>query len=404
MSEAATLRIPDLSKHRSDFPILEREIDGRTVTYLDSAATSLKPQAVIDAVTGFYTGYTANVHRAVHALSEEATEAFEGARETVARFVNADTREIAFVRNATDAINVVAHTLRGKGCVIHPLSEHHSNLLPWRGGETVALDVLPGGELDLQAALRRIREVRPALLTMSTVSNALGNKLPISELTACAHEVSAYVMLDLSQSVGHEPVDVRALGCDFACFSGHKMLGPSGVGVLYRREGMADAVQPILVGGAMVHEVHVADHTYQPYPWGIEAGTPNIEGVIALGVACDYLENVGVDAIRVHCRHLTDHARAGLEKLKNVKIYGGAGEALSDSIVTFTVNGLAAHGVARMLSNRFAIMVRSGYHCAQPFHEACGIPETVRASVHLYNTVEEIRAFVKAVSIVAQMS
>lgn len=404
MSDAATLRIPNLSKHRGEFPILERKIDGQRVTYLDSAATSLKPRAVIDAVIGFYSGYSANVHRAVHALSEEATEAFEGARETVARFVNADTREIAFVGNATDALNIVAHTLRGKGPVVHPLSEHHSNLLPWRAGEVVTLDVLPGGELDLEKAIRRMREVKPALLTMSTVSNALGNKLPVAELTACAHEVGAYVMLDLSQSVGHEPVDVRALACDFACFSGHKMLGPSGVGVLFRREDLADAIQPILVGGAMVHEVHVDSHTYQAYPWGIEAGTPNIEGVIGLAAACDFLEGVDVGAIRVHCRQLADQARAGLEKLKSVTIYGGTGDARSDSIVTFTVEGLAAHGVARMLSNRFAIMVRSGYHCAQPFHEACGIPETVRASMHLYNTAEEIRALVEAVSIVAKMS
>lgn len=404
MSDIAMQSVPDLSKHRTDFPILKREIDGRRVTYLDSAATSLKPQVVIDAVTGFYSGYTANVHRAVHALSEEATEAFEGARETVARFVNADTREIAFVRNATDALNVVAHTLRGKGTVIHPLSEHHSNLLPWRAGETVAFDVLPGGGFDLDSAIHRVREVKPALLTMSAVSNALGTKLPVSELTKCAHAIGAYVMLDLSQSVGHEPVDVRALACDFACFSGHKMLGPSGVGVLYRREGVADEIQPLLVGGSMVHEVHVKNHAYQPYPWGIEAGTPNIEGVIALAAACDYLEEVDVGAIRVHCRHLTDQIRDGLEKIKNVNVYGDAGEARSDSIVSFTVDGLAAHGVARMLSNRFAMMVRSGYHCAQPFHEACGIPETVRASVHLYNTADEAREFVEAVSVIAKMS
>lgn len=402
MPETATLRIPDLSKHRSDFPILEREIDGRRLTYLDSAATSLKPQVVIDAVVGFYVRYTSNVHRAVHALSEEATEAYEGARATVARFINADVREVAFVRNTTEAINVIAHNLRDRGPVVMPLSEHHSNLVPWRSGQVVALDVLPSGETDLARARRTIANVKPTLVTLSTVSNGLGIKQPVAELTTAARRAGAYVMLDLSQSCGHEPVDVRALDCDFACLSGHKMLGPSGTGVLYQREGLEHKLEPLLVGGAMVHEVHVDGHEYRPFPWCMEAGTPNIEGAIGLAAACEYLEDVGLDTIQSHCRQLSSAARTGLAALPGVTVHASSAIA-SDSIVTFSVSGVAAHGVARMLSNRFGIMVRSGYHCSQPVHEACGLGETARASVHLYNTMEEIERLIEAVSTISKM-
>ena len=402
MSEAATMRIPDLSGYREDFPILQREVNGQRMTYLDSAATSLKPQVVIDAVVGFYVRYTANVHRAVHALSEEATEAYEGARATVARFINADVREVALVRNTTEAINVIAHSLRDSGPVVMPLSEHHSNLVPWRSGRAVALDTLPSGEIDLARARRTIAKVQPTLVTLSTVSNGLGIKQPVAELTAAARRAGAYVMLDLSQSCGHEPVDVRALECDFACLSGHKMLGPSGIGVLYQREGLEQKLEPLLVGGAMVHEVHVDGHTYRPFPWCMEAGTPNIEGAIGLAAACEYLEDVGLEAIRCHCRQLSSAVRTGLAALPGVTVYGSSGMA-SDSIVTFSVGGVASHGVARMLSNRFGIMVRSGHHCAQPVHEACGLGETVRASVHLYNTMGEIERLVEAVSTISKM-
>ena len=403
MADSVAMQVADLSTYRKDFPILEREVGGRPLIYLDSAATSLKPQVVIDAVTGFYTRYTANVHRAVHALSEEATEAFEEARATVARFLNAETREIALVRNATEAINVVAHSLRNRGPVVMPLSEHHSNLVPWRAGHAVVLDALPSGEVDLGRASQTIAEIKPALVTVSTVSNGLGIRLPVAELTEAARQVGAYVMLDLSQSVGHEPVDVRALDCDYACLSGHKMLGPSGIGVLYQREGLEHTLEPLLVGGSMVHEVHVDGQEYRPFPWSMEAGTPNIEGAIGLAAACEYLACVGLEAVQSHCRNLTTTARAQLAALPKVKVYGRAAIA-SDSIVTFSVNGVAAHGVARMLSNRFGIMVRSGYHCAQPVHEACGMSESVRASVHLYNTLGEIEAFVKGVSVIARIS
>lgn len=387
---------------REDFPILQRRIGDRALTYLDSAATSLKPQSVIDAICAFYTKYTANVHRAVHLLSEEATEAYEGARETVARFIDAESREIAFVRNATEALNVVAAMLRSCGPVAVPLSEHHSNLLPWRSGELIELELLPSGQIDLDDAERKLSEFRPRLVSFSTVSNALGTRQPLDELTSMARGIGACVLLDVSQSIGHEPLEMHELDCDFACFSGHKMLGPSGVGVLYQREDSGITVSPLLVGGSMISEVHRDSYVALPFPWCIEAGTPNIEGVIGLAAACEYLESTGLAAISDHCRALTSQARKGLLTIPGVRIHGGNDEA-TDTILAFSIETVPAHGIARMLSNRFGIMVRSGHHCAQPLHEACKLPESVRLSVHLYNTHEEIEYFVEAVSKIAEM-
>jgi cysteine desulfurase/selenocysteine lyase len=402
MSPASNSPVRDLARFRADFPILRREINGRPLIYLDSAATALKPQCVIDAVVTFYTHYTANVHRAVHALSEEATEAFEGAREKVARFIGADTREIVFVRHATEAVNLVANSLPENCLVAVPVSEHHSNLLPWRRGRFVLLDALPTGEVDLDRARRVLRETKPALLTFSTVNNALGTRQPLTELTRLAREVGAKIMLDVSQSVGHEPVDVMALDCDFLCFSGHKMLGPSGLGVLYQKEKNGLSLKSLLLGGSMVREVHADSHAALEDPWGLEPGTPNIEGAIGLGAACDYLDRVGVESIHAHVAALTAMARAGLAEIPSVRLNGT--DASRGSIVSFHIPKLAAHGIARMLSNRFSIMVRSGYHCAQPLHEACGIPESVRLSVHLYNSADEIQGCLAAVKTVANIN
>lgn len=410
MSQRALSAAADLSPYRRDFPILSRMLDGRPLIYLDSAATSLKPQAVIDAMLRFYTQYTANVHRAVHQLSEEATEAFEESRARIARFINAESRDVAFVRNATEAINVVAMSVlqcrdregAGSGVIVMlPITEHHSNLLPWRGGRVVYLDVRPTGEIDLDAALNQIETQRPSLLALSLVSNALGLRAPVSELTAATRRVGGRVLLDVSQAVGHEPVDVRVLDCDYACFSGHKMLGPSGIGVLYQREGGA-ALRPMLVGGSMVQHVHADSVEYQPFPWGLEAGTPHIEGVLGLAAACDYLDDVGLERIAAHCRLLAETARSGLRKLPRVRVLGALDQP-AESIVAFQVEGVSPHGVARILSNRHGMMVRSGYHCAQPMHEELRLGESVRMSVHLYNTLDEIEAFVRAVELLTRM-
>jgi cysteine desulfurase/selenocysteine lyase len=388
---------------RKDFPILQRRLNGRPLIYLDSAATSLKPMCVIDSVSQFYREYTANVHRAIHLLSEEATEAFENARETVARFINAESREIAFVRNTTEALNIIAATFRCHGPVAVPVSEHHSNLLPWRAGEVVVLDVLPNGQVDLADAEKKISKYQPRMVAFSTVSNAFGVRQPVTELTAMAREIGAYVLLDISQSIGHELVDMQEIDCDFACFSGHKMLGPSGVGVMYQREGLDMTVSPLLVGGSMISEVHRDNYIALPFPWCIEAGTPNIEGVIGLAAACEYLNSVGVANIHNHCQSLMNEAHESLLKIPGVRIHGGR-ENATETIISFSIKDIAAHGVARMLSNRFGIMVRSGYHCAQPLHEICKLPESVRLSVHLYNTQEEIETLVKAVSTIKKIT
>jgi len=403
MHEDLTDNTGKLSHYRNDFPILGRRLNGQPLIYLDSAATSLKPKSVIDSVCHFYREYTANVHRAIHLLSEEATEAFENARETVARFINAESREIAFVRNTTEALNVIAATFCSHGPIAVPLSEHHSNLLPWRSGKIVVLDVLPSGQVDLADAERKLSEFRPRIVTFSTVTNAFGVRQPVAELTAMAREIGAYVLLDISQSIGHEPVDMQEIDCDFACFSGHKMLGPSGVGVMYQREGLGMTVSPLLVGGSMISEVHRDSYSVLPFPWCIEAGTPNIEGVIGLAAACDYLNAVGLVNISNHCRSLMTKAREGLLNIPGVRIHGGS-ENMTETIVSFSIKGIAAHGIARMLSNRFSIMVRSGYHCAQPLHEVCKLPESVRLSVHLYNTQGEIESLVKAVSKIGEIA
>lgn len=399
MREPAIDRSGGLTSCRVDFPILERKIHGHPLVYLDSAATSLKPRLVIDAVVRFYTEYTANVHRAVHALSEEATAAFEGARERVARFIHADSREVVFVHNATDALNRVAMHMRERGPVAMTVLEHHSNFLPWQQGDCVVLETKADGNIDLDRAERQIRKIKPRLVSISTVNNATGLAMPVAELSAMAKEVGALLMLDISQSVGHHPVDVRRLGCDFACFSGHKMLGPSGIGVLYQREGLAEPLEPVWMGGSMVQEVHRDGFTLRPSPWCHEAGTPNIEGAIGLAAACDYLDDVGVDRIHAHTRELTRVMRAALGEMESVGLVGPM-DADTDSIVAFTVRGAASHGVARMLSNRFGLIVRSGFQCAQPTHEVLGIGESLRASVHLYNSMDDVNALSEALGVV----
>ncbi len=384
------------------FPLLKREVHGKPIIYLDSAATSIRPQSVIDAVVKFYTQYSAGISRAVHILSEEATEAFETSRDRIAHFINADSREIAFMHNATQALNVVAASELKSGLVMHPLSEHHSNLLPWRRGEVMVLPVSNEGRMDVDASKATITQHKPKILALSTISNALGVRHPVHELTQAAHSVGARVILDVSQSVGHEVVDMQDLDCDYACFSGHKMFGPNGLGVLYRKEGIANDLEPLIYGGSMVHAVHEADFELRPYPWNLEAGSPNVEAVVGLVAACDFIEEIGLEAIHQHCNTLTQNAREKLSAIPGVTLHGAQDKDQS-SIISFSVEGTPANGVARILSNRFNIMVRSGYHCAQPLHEACGIPETVRASVHVYNTLQDIEHLVEAVGIISKM-
>jgi cysteine desulfurase/selenocysteine lyase len=390
---------PDLTCYRADFPLLRRKLGGRPVIYLDSAATALKPQAVIDAVTRYYTDCTANVRRGVHALSEEASDLFEAARERVARFINADAREIVFVRSATEALNLVANSMPLKATIATSFAEHHSNLLPWRARNVVNLELDATGRIDVDHAGLRFKTAKPALVTFSSVGNAFGVRQPEAGLTEVAHTSEAKVLLDVSQSIGHEPVDVQLLNCDYLCFSGHKMLGPTGVGVLYVRAGTEEQLRPLLLGGSMVKSVGLDNYTPLEFPWGFEAGTPSIEGVFGLAAACDYLDSIGLDVIHEHTIALTDQLREELEQINRVRVHGNSND--DSAIVTFSVAGLEAHGVARILSNRHAILVRSGFHCAEPLHRARNLPETVRVSVHLYNTAGEIDTCARAVRMIS---
>ena len=388
----------DVSAIRRDFPILGRTINGLPMIYLDSAATSLKPQPVIDAIVEYYTSYTSNVKRGVHPLGDEASERFEEARSTIAGFIHADPHQLVFVRNTTEAINVVARSLTTNAPVLYCVGDHHSNQLPWRqSGMGVAVGIRPDGSIDLEQLFAKLKSDRPKLLAVSHISNAFGAVNPIEQIIQVAHQHDCQVLVDASQSVPHRPIDVEAMGCDYLCFSGHKMCGPSGIGVLYGTRQSLENLQPWSFGGSMVSEVHADRYELEQVPWRFEAGTPCIEGVIGLAAACDYLETTGVESIHRHEQLLINHALERFASIPSVKLYGPLDPAARSSVVTFSVPGLEAHAVAKLLSNRDGILVRSGYHCAQPAHEAVDAPPTVRASVYLYNDMAEIDTLADAV-------
>jgi cysteine desulfurase/selenocysteine lyase len=387
----------DVTEVRKHFPILQRQVSGRPIVYLDSAATSLKPRAVIDAIVEFYERYTANINRGVHVLGEEATDRFEEARETVASFINADVREIVFVRNTTEAINLVAHHLPRELAVLYGLDAHHSNILPWRQFDNCQqIRVLADGRIDLEDLQQKLRNQRPEVVAVTHVSNALGAVNPIDEIVRLSHEVGAKVLVDASQSVPHRPINVRELDCDYLCFSGHKMCGPTGIGVLYGRRDLLNRFSPLHYGGDMVEAVHVDDFQVREIPWRLEAGTPYIEGAIGLAAACDFLESIGLEAIHQHEEQLVRHALDRLPTISRLHLHGPTDVNQRSGSVSFTIDGVEAHGVGRMLSNRHNICVRSGYHCAQPAHETLGVPPTVRASFYLYNHHGEIDALADA--------
>jgi cysteine desulfurase/selenocysteine lyase len=392
----------DTARIRADFAILRRVIDGRPLIYLDSAATSLKPQPVIDAIMEFYTRSTANIHRGVHLLSMEASDLYDEARRKIARFLNADEEEIVFVRNATEAINLVCHCLPLSGSVAVTVADHHSVLLPWSGRRQIDyVGIDDTGMLDM-ADLKKVVLKKPALVCLPHVSNALGAITPIAEAVAIAREAKALILIDGSQSVPHMPTDVRKLGCDFLVFSGHKMLGPSGIGILYGKRELLDRMQPFMLGGSMVKEVRKNSYRPEDLPGKFEAGTPNIEGAIGLGAAVEYLEEIGMANVEAHVRTLTAAALSELADKHRFRVHGPLDPNHRSASISFELPGLEAHGLARILSNRYTIMVRSGYHCAQVLHEELGIQQTVRASFYIYNTLDEIRALGCALNEVSQ--
>ena len=392
----------DVKHWRDDFPALREKVHGQRLVYLDNGATTQRPQAVIDAEAEYYSHYNANVHRAVHALSERATEAYEAARSKVQRFLNAAApEEIVFVRGTTEAINLVAQSyarprlVPGDEIVISAM-EHHSNIVPWQMvcAQTAAvLKVVPindAGELELEA-YERLVGPRTRLVAITHVSNALGSIVPVKHIIKVAHERKVPVLLDGAQAVSHLPVDVRALDCDFYAFSGHKIFGPTGIGVLYGKRSLLDAMPPYQGGGDMICSVTFEETQYNEIPYKFEAGTPNIAGVVGLGAALDYVQGIGLDAIAAHEGDLLNHATQEVSAVPGLRIIGTAKEKAS--ILSFTLEGVHPHDIGTILDHQ-GVAIRAGHHCAMPLMQRYGISGTARASFALYNTRGNVDALV----------
>jgi cysteine desulfurase/selenocysteine lyase len=392
---------------REDFPILKRAIqEGSALAYLDSTATSQKPLAVIEAMNGFYRRSNSNIHRGVHTLAEEATALYETAREKIAKFINAaSSREIIYTRNTTESINLIAYSwgrshLKAGDVVILTEMEHHSNLVPWQMLQSelgIRLEFIPlteDGLLDL-TTYRSLLEGKPRLVSFTHMSNVLGTINPVAEVAALAHSAGAMVLVDGAQSVPHLPVDVQALGVDFYAFSAHKMCGPTGIGILYGKGELLEAMPPFLGGGDMIKEVHLQSFKANSLPHKFEAGTPAIAEAVGFGAAVDYLSNIGMDDIQAHEHALTEYALDRLVEIPGVKVLGPPAQK-KGGVVAFTLNAIHPHDVAQIL-DRDGIAIRAGHHCAQPLHEKFGIPATSRASFYLYNTKVEVDRLVDGI-------
>jgi cysteine desulfurase/selenocysteine lyase len=395
---------------RADFPILATTTShGRPLVYLDSAATSQKPRAVIDAVDTYYREYNANVHRGIYEIGERATAAYEAARASVARFINApDPHEIVFTRNATEAINLVAyswgrrHIDRGDVIVLTEM-EHHANLVPWqllvqeRDGDLEFIPITDDGVLRLDVFEVLLR-LRPKLVAFTHVSNTLGTINPVAEMTRLAHEAGALVLVDGAQAVPHVSVDVTAIDADFYVFSGHKMLAPTGSGALWARRELLESMPPFLSGGEMIREVHLRRSEWNDIPWKFEAGTPDIAAEIGLGVAAEYLAALGMGRVREHERGLLEYALPALAAAHpDLALYGPMDPAIRGGVVPFNVPGVHPHDVAQVL-DRAGIAVRAGHHCTMPLHERLDLPATARASFNVYTTRADIDALVAGIA------
>jgi cysteine desulfurase/selenocysteine lyase len=405
-----TARPLDVATVRKDFPILEREINGLPLVYLDSAATSQKPRVVLDALRDYYERHNANVHRGIYTIAEEATAAYEGGRTAAAAFVGAaDRKEIVFTKNSTEAINLVARSLGDApiGSALHigvgdeiliTEMEHHSNIVPWqllaeRSGATLrAVGLTDDGRLDLDSLDALLTE-RTKLLAVVHQSNILGTVNPVADIVRKAHAVGALVLVDGSQSVPHMPVDVQAIGADFFVFTGHKMLGPTGIGCLHARLALLEEMPPFLGGGEMIAEVTIERSTYADVPHKFEAGTPMIAQAPALAAAIGYLTEVGLDAIHAHEQALTGYALQRLAAIRGLRVIGPTDAVDRGGAVSFVLDGIHPHDVGQVLDER-GICVRVGHHCARPVCLRYGVPATTRASFYLYNTTDEIDALV----------
>lgn len=396
---------------RQDFPILQRDVYGRPLVYLDNAATTQKPRSVVEAISNEYYSTNANVHRGVHFLSQKATDLHEAARERVRQFINArSTAEVLFTRGTTESLNLVASSfgeafLKEGDEVIVSVMEHHSDIVPWqllRERKGIVIRVIPmddSGRLDLEAYERLFSE-RTRLVCVAHVSNVLGTVNPVKQMAATAHAHGAYMLVDGAQSIPHFKVDVQDLDCDFLTFSGHKIYGPTGIGVLYGRESLLEKMPPYQGGGEMIARVTFEHTTYERLPYKFEAGTPDYVGTHALAAAIDYVEALGMDEIAAHERRLTQYAMERLGAIKDMHLYGTTPD--KDAVVAFNVGNIHPLDLGTLL-DRLGIAIRTGHHCAQPLMQRCGVEGMARASFALYNTLDEIDKLAEGIERVSKM-
>ena len=396
----------DVEKIREDFPILHQEVNGKPLVYLDNAATSQKPKSVIDSIEKYYRRYNSNIHRGVHTLSENATEAYESARIKVRDFIHANsTKEIVFVRGATEAINLVAqsfgrNTLGSEDEIIITELEHHANIVPWQllsqqtGAKLKYVPINDNGEL-VESEYQKLLNEKTRIVAVGHISNALGTINPIENMINLAHEYGAKVLIDGAQATSHTSVDVKKLDCDFYVFSGHKLFGPTGIGVLYGKEDLLEKMPPYQGGGDMIKMVTMKETQYNELPHKFEAGTPNISGVIGLGAAIDYVNKIGLENIGNHEKQLLDYANQMASEITGLKFIGTAKN--KTSILSFTLDGIHPHDVGTILNNE-GIAIRTGHHCAMPVMEYFQIPATSRASFSFYNTHAEVDVLIEGIN------
>lgn len=405
----------NVNKIRQDFPLLKRRINGKPIVYLDSTASSLKPQKVINAMTEYYTKYSVNIFRGVYSLSEEATVAYEKAREKVAQFIGGkDFREIIFVRNATEALNLVMNTLGkeiiDKDCeIITTLMEHHANFVPWqqlakeKGAKITYIDFEDDFTFHVKKFVDAVSE-KTKIVALTHVSNVFGTIVPVKKIVAAVKKKNpdVIVVIDGAQAVPHMSVDVSDLGCDYYAFSGHKMLGPTGIGVLWGRYALLEKMSPYQLGGEMIKDVGIEETTFKDPPYKFEAGTSHIAGAIGLGAAVDYLSNLGMDAVRNHEKELVTHALSHLGNLGYLKIYGPTDPNIKGAMIAFSINGVHPHDAATIL-DRDNICIRTGHHCAMPLHKRLGLSATCRASFYIYNTKDDVERLIEGLEKVRKL-
>jgi cysteine desulfurase/selenocysteine lyase len=396
----------DVQRIRKDFPILERQVYGKPLVYLDNAATSQKPRQVIDKLVDYYENYNANIHRAVHCLGEEATAAYEEARAKVAKFINAPSPEcVIFTRNTTEAINLVAYTwgrvnVREGDEILLTQMEHHSNLIPWQRlaaekGATIRYIEMTDQQTLALDGLENLFDSRTRIMAMPHVSNSMGTINPVEKIAPEARRNGTAFLVDGAQGAPHLPVDVQAIGCDFYAFSSHKMLGPTGIGVLYARKELLEEMEPFLGGGEMIRRVDFEGATWNDLPWKFEAGTPNIADAIGFGAAIDYLNDLGMENVRQHEIEITEYALNRLGEFDDITLYGPPDPRERGGVVSFNFSDLHPHDIGTVL-DRHGVAIRAGHHCTQPLMRTLGVSGTARASFYIYNTLEEVDVLVEA--------